>query len=117
MLRAGFAHAFLGAGQKFRAAGVDRKHWSGAGPIRQIFKDAFARAGLHDANPHVFRRTLAQLGQRLCQTPEAFKAWSQNLGHEGVLTTFTSYGEVSSATEIPEEVRRFLRRAPGEAGD
>ena len=28
------------------------------------------------------------------ETPEDFKAWSQNLGHEGVLTTFYSYGEV-----------------------
>jgi len=27
-------------------------------------------------------------------TPEQFKAWSQNLGHSGVLTTFTSYGTV-----------------------
>ncbi|MFN5702503.1 MAG: site-specific integrase, partial [Gammaproteobacteria bacterium] len=26
--------------------------------------------------------------------PEEFKAWSQNLGHEQVLTTFTSYGNV-----------------------
>lgn len=30
----------------------------------------------------------------MCQTPEQFKAWSQNLGHEDVLTTFTSYGTV-----------------------
>ena len=28
-----------------------------------------------------------------CKTPEEYKAWSQNLGHEGVLTTFCSYGE------------------------
>jgi len=34
--------------------------------------------------------------ETLCQTPEQFKAWSQNLGHEGVLTTFTSYGSVGS---------------------
>ncbi|PKN25433.1 MAG: hypothetical protein CVU64_19905 [Deltaproteobacteria bacterium HGW-Deltaproteobacteria-21] len=27
--------------------------------------------------------------------PEQFKAWSQNLGHEKVLTTFVSYGNVS----------------------
>ena len=26
--------------------------------------------------------------------PEEMKAWSQNLGHADVLTTFTSYGEV-----------------------
>ena len=35
------------------------------------------------------------LGERTCRTPEQFKAWSQNLGHEDVLTTFTSYGAVS----------------------
>ena len=27
--------------------------------------------------------------------PEQFKAWSQNLGHEKVLTTFLSYGAVA----------------------
>jgi hypothetical protein len=35
------------------------------------------------------------LGETICTTPEQFKAWSQNLGHENVLTTFTSYGNVS----------------------
>jgi len=30
------------------------------------------------------------------RTPEDFKAWSQNLGHEKVLTTFYSYGEVGN---------------------
>jgi hypothetical protein len=38
---------------------------------------------------------LAGLGEKVCRTPEEFKAWSQNMGHEGVLTTFISYGEVS----------------------
>ncbi|MEA2082835.1 MAG: hypothetical protein U9O82_01055 [Thermodesulfobacteriota bacterium] len=33
--------------------------------------------------------------QVFCKTPEHFKAWSQNLGHEKVLTTFLSYGEVA----------------------
>jgi hypothetical protein len=31
----------------------------------------------------------------ISKTPEQFKAWSQNLGHEKVLTTFLSYGEVA----------------------
>jgi hypothetical protein len=35
------------------------------------------------------------MGQELCKTPEQFKAWSQNLGHEKVLTTFLSYGGVT----------------------
>jgi integrase len=46
-------------------------------------------------NPHSFRKTLARLGEQTCSTPEEFKAWSQNLGHEKVLTTLTSYGQVN----------------------
>ncbi len=86
----------VGANLKFEAAGLDRRHWSSAGPIRAIFKEAFAAVGLRYFNPHSFRKTLALLGGELCETPEQYKAWSQNLGHEHVLTTFTSYGDVSS---------------------
>jgi integrase/recombinase XerC len=81
---------------RFGAVGLDRKHWSNAGPIRTIFKEAFAVAALPYFNPHSFRKTLALLGGELCETPEQYKAWSQNLGHEHVLTTFMSYGQVSS---------------------
>ena len=84
-----------GKDQQFEAAGLSRSHWSTASPIRKIFKEAFTKAGLPYFHPHSFRRTLAQLGERLCHTPEEFKAWSQNLGHETVLTTFSSYGEVA----------------------
>src|SRR5207249_11992479 len=76
------------------------------GPIRKIFKDAFTNAGLPYFNPHSFRKTLAQLGEKLCRTPEQFKAWSQNLGHEKVLTTFSAYGEV--AAERQREIIREL---------
>ena len=82
--------------QRFAALGVDRKAWSSAGPIRDIFRKAFESADLPYFNPHSFRKTLGRLGETLCTTPEAFKAWSQNLGHEQVLTTFTSYGSVSN---------------------
>lgn len=81
--------------QKFNVIGIKLEHWSSAAPIREIFKQAFKRAGLEYFNPHSFRNTLVQLGQTRCKTPEAFKAWSQNLGHESVLTTLYSYGEVS----------------------
>ena len=56
--------------------------------------------------PHSIRKTLAQLGERLCQTPEEFKAWSQNLGHEQVLTTFSSYGTVQAERQA-ELIRRL----------
>lgn len=80
---------------QFEAVGITRKPWSTSAPIRAIFKEAFATAGLPYYNPHSLRSTLVQLGERVCQTPEQFKAWSQNLGHEGVLTTFYSYGAVA----------------------
>jgi hypothetical protein len=83
------------ADRQFGVAGLDRTHWSSASPIRGIFREAFLRAGLPYFNPHSFRNTLVRLGQDLCKSPEAFKAWSQNLGHEKVLTTFTSYGAVA----------------------
>jgi integrase len=84
----------VGDSRHFEASGLDRKHWSSAGPIRSIFKNAFASAGLPYFNPHSFRKTLALLGGQLCKSPEEYKAWSQNLGHENVLTTFCSYGDV-----------------------
>jgi integrase len=84
-----------GASRQFEVVGLDLKCWSNATPMRYIFKEAFVKAGLSYFNPHSFRSTLVQLGERLCQSPEAFKAWSQNLGHEQVMTTFFSYGEVS----------------------
>jgi integrase len=86
----------LGATRQFEALGLERAHWSSAARIRTIFRDAFTRAGLPYFNPHSFRNTLVRLGQAVCKTPEEFKAWSQNLGHEKVLTTFLSYGQVES---------------------
>jgi integrase len=97
------------ADYQFQAGGLSRQHWSNATPIRMIFKEAFAGAGLPYANPHSFRKTLAQLGERLCRTPEEFKAWSQNLGHEQVLTTFSSYGEVAADRQA-ELIRRLAQR-------
>jgi integrase len=79
---------------QFEAVGIKRTHWRTAAPIRSIFREAFQHLGLPYFNPHSFRNTLAQLGEQRCQTPEEFKAWSQNLGHEEVLTTFRSYGAV-----------------------
>lgn len=100
----------MGEERLFKAVGIDRKHWSDAGPIRKAFKEAFECADLPYFNPHSFRKTLAQLGERLCHTPEEFKAWSQNLGHEQVLTTFSSYGSVAS-TRQAEIIRDLSHRS------
>ena len=86
----------VGAARKFEAVGLERAHWRSAAAIRGVFKTAFTNAGLPYFNPHSFRNTLVRLGQDICRTPEEFKAWSQNLGHDKVLTTFMSYGQVES---------------------
>jgi site-specific recombinase XerD len=84
-----------GASRHFEAAGLERRHWASAAPIRTIFREAFKLAGLPYFNPHSFRNTLVRLGEKVCRSPEQFKAWSQNLGHEKALTTFLNYGEVA----------------------
>lgn len=119
----------IGPSKQFEANGFARKHWSTATPIRAIFREAFERGGLPYFHPHSLRKTLARLGEQTCKTPEEFKAWSQNLGHEQVLTTFMSYGDVRqdrqgeiirtigrqqtptqpSAEDIAEALARILR--------
>jgi integrase len=89
----------VGDKHQFEAAGLTREHWRTAAPIRAVFRKAFEQTGLPYFNPHSLRSTLVQLGERRCRTPEQFKAWSQNLGHEKVLTTFHSYGSVTTARQ------------------
>jgi integrase len=95
-----------GSDRGFSALGLKRKSWSSTAPIRQIFRDAFGLAGLPYANPHSYRKTLARLGERLCRSPEEWKAWSQNLGHESEATTFVGYGQVPSHRQA--EIMRTL---------
>jgi len=100
----------VGASRQFEVTGLDRKCWGNATPIRKIFREAFEAAGLPYFNPHSIRNTLVQYGQMLCKTPEDFKAWSQNLGHEKVLTTFTAYGEVGHQRQ--GEIIQSLTKRP-----
>jgi integrase len=106
----------VGVSLQFEAVGLERKHWSSAAPIRKVFKEAFESAGLPYANPHSFRNTLVELGQQRCRTPEEFKAWSQNLGHEKVMTTFTSYGTVEPKRQ-EELIKRLVGRSEAKAGE
>lgn len=88
----------------FSPVGLSREHWSSAGPVRRIVKDAFTAAGLPAYTPHRFRDMIvSEMYNRQLSVAE-FKAWSQNLGHEGAMTTLTSYGRLSL-----EEQRRLVR--------
>ena len=84
----------LDANGCFAAQGLARHGWANTDPIRDIFRGAFALADLPYHNPHSFRDMLVRHAMQLDLSPEEMKAWSQNLGHADVLTTFTSYGAV-----------------------
>jgi integrase/recombinase XerD len=105
----------VGASNQFEVAGLKRECWRTASPIRKIFKEAFERAGLTYFNPHSFRHLLVRHGEALCKSPEEFKAWSQNLGHEGVLTTFYSYGDVQESRQA-EIFKEFKEPRVGNGG-
>ena len=81
---------------QFGTDGFERSPWTSTGPIRAILRDAFGRAGLRYSNPHSFRETIAAFGRDNCKDMASMQAWSQNLGHESMTTTFGSYGKVSA---------------------
>jgi integrase len=99
-----------GVERAFEAQGLSRSVWTTSEPIRVIFRTAFVGAGLQYVKPHSFRTTLGRLGEALCRTPEEWKAWSQNLGHESETTTFAGYGEVPGHRQA-EILRSFGERS------
>jgi len=72
-------------------SGLARRHWSNAGPIRAIFRDAFTLAGLTHFNPHSLRKTLAQLGG--ARVPHAGRA-------ESVVTEFGARGRDDHVAQL-----------------
>lgn len=79
----------------FEAKGLSRDFWANATPVRDIFKTAFQVAGLPYYSPHTFRHMLVQIAYHRRLPAQNLKAWSQNLGHESLLTTLTSYGTIA----------------------
>lgn len=91
-----------GSEGSFAALGVSRDYWRTTTPIRRIFRAMFEAAGIEYFNPHSFRNTIAHFAYEFDPNLEQAKAWSQNLGHEKPITTWTGYGKVDSirAAEI-----------------
>jgi hypothetical protein len=54
--------------------------------------------------PHSIRDTVTQLAYKLQLNLEQMKAFSQNIGHDNILTTLCSYGPVS-----PERQAEIIR--------
>ena len=84
----------LDAGGGFAVVGFERAGWTTAGRVREIVKNAFLNAGLPPFTPHSFRHLLALQAQETCQSIEQLKAWSENLGHDELITTLSSYGRI-----------------------
>lgn len=78
----------------FCSSGVEPKFWKGAGSIRRILELRSKEAGLRYYKPHSFRHAASHIAQSSCRTPEQLRAVSQNLGHENIGTTITTYGKL-----------------------
>jgi integrase len=78
----------------FVSVGLTREHWATAQPVRDLVRKAFEGAGIPYFHPHTFRHMLTQQAYKHCKTPQQIKAWSQNFGHENVLTTMATYGKL-----------------------
>lgn len=101
-----------GENKHFAAVGLSQNHWKDAAAIRKIFKQSFERAEMPYFNPHSLRTTLAILGEKICQTPEQWKAYSQNFGHSSPMTTFNSYGQVAEYRQA-EILNALTEAQPG----
>jgi integrase/recombinase XerD len=94
---------------EFAVTGLSREIYQGTTQLRDVIGKAFVSAGLPRFHPHGFRETLVALANEVCKTPEEFKAWSQNLGHDSVITTIAAYMPVSPSRQ------RDLIRGEGRA--
>ena len=79
----------------FQVVGLNREIYKNANAIRAVIKDAFTRADLPPFTPHAFRKTLVKWADTAYPSREAFKAFSQNIGHSSVITTISAYCPVS----------------------
>ena len=94
---------------RFTTVGLDRAPYADASRIRETVKAAFATVGLPTFSPHSFRRTLVSIANVHCKTPEEFKAWSLNLGHDDISTTLYAYCPVSTGRQ-----RELIKRMTDE---
>jgi integrase len=93
----------------FAPHGLSIHGWSTSGPIREIFRLAFTSAGLPYFNPHSLRDMLVRHIMALDLPAETLKSLSQNLGHQSLLTTLTSYGSVPAHRQ-GELIKQGLKR-------
>lgn len=87
-------------GQGFTNFGLAREGYAGTSKVCSIMRGAFAAVQMPQYTPHSLRKTLVKYGDEKCKTMEEWKAWSMNLGHENMATTFNSYLPVSQERQM-----------------
>lgn len=78
----------------FEACGIEPVFWSGGNSVRTILRERSQAAGLPYFPPHSYRHAACQLAIRMAKSPEEYKALSENFGHEEILTTLRTYGNL-----------------------
>lgn len=94
----------------FTYDGLDPRPWQTAQAPRRIVNRAFEQVGCPAYGPHAFRHMIIQEGNRIAQTPEEVKAWSQNIGHSDVRTSQNSYGTLNKEQQV-SVIERMRARA------
>ncbi|MBT0958210.1 site-specific integrase [Alphaproteobacteria bacterium KMM 3653] len=75
--------------------------------VTSAFRGASAAVG-KAFSPHSAKHCIGKLGQQRCRTPQQFRAWSLNMGHESVAITQEYYDKMSEGQvlELIEETRQ-----------
>lgn len=85
---------------QFNHQNLSREPYANGHKINEVTKGAFRDTQQRPNNAHSFRKTLGMLMSERCETLEKQKAWSQNLGHENLMTKVTSYMPVSQERQL-----------------
>ncbi|MEP2470620.1 MAG: hypothetical protein ABJH45_03555 [Paracoccaceae bacterium] len=93
-------------GQGYTNLGLSRKGYAGSAKINAVVRAAFEAVQMPQYTPHALRKTLVKFGDVKCTTMEEWKAWSMNLGHESMATTFNSYLPVTTERQM-ELIRKM----------
>jgi integrase len=88
-----FPKALVGIkeGEGFANLGLSREGYASTGNLNKIIRTAFTNVQMPEYTPHSFRKALFLYGVERCKNLEEVKAWSMNLGHENLSTSYNSY--------------------------
>lgn len=105
-----FPKALVGVkvGEGFANLGLSREGYSSTAKLNEIIRTAFANVQMPEYTPHSVRKTLFLFGSQVCESLEELKAWSLNLGHENLATSYNSYLPMSR-----ERQREILKKFQG----